>query len=171
VSGSRRSAGLLLYRRTGGDGIEVLLGHPGGPLWAKRDAGAWSVPKGEIEAGEDPWAVARREFEEETGHPPPDGRVIELGEIRQKGGKVVVAWAMEGDLDPATAHSNTFSLEWPPRSGRHITVPEIDRVAWFAPNEARARIKDTQIPFIDRLTAALAVPVEADSPAGAPRDA
>jgi predicted NUDIX family NTP pyrophosphohydrolase len=168
VSGSRRSAGLLLYRRTSGGGIEVLLGHPGGPLWAKRDAGAWSVPKGEIEAGEDPWPVARREFEEETGHRPPDGRPIDLGEIRQKGGKVVVAWAVEGDLDPATAHSNTFPLEWPPRSGRHITVPEIDRVEWFAPEEARARIKDAQIPFIDRLTAALAAPVEADSPADAP---
>ena len=155
--GSRRSAGLLLWRRTGGapGAIEVLLAHPGGPLFAKKDLGDWSVPKGEIEEGEEPAAVARREFEEETGHPPPDGETIDLGDIRQKGGKLVVAWAIEGDLDPANAHSNTFELEWPPRSGRRITVPEIDRVEWFAPDEARRRIKETQIPFIDRLLAAL----------------
>jgi predicted NUDIX family NTP pyrophosphohydrolase len=155
---SRHSAGLLLYRIDRDGGVEVLLGHPGGPLWAKRDEGYWSVPKGEIETGEDPWAVARREFEEETGHPPPDGDPIELGDIRQKGGKLVSAWAMAGDLDPATAHSNTFLLEWPPRSGRRITVPEIDRVAWFRPDEARRRIKDTQIPLIDRLLDAIGAP-------------
>jgi predicted NUDIX family NTP pyrophosphohydrolase len=154
---SRRSAGILLYRSANG-GIEVLLAHPGGPVWAKRDAGAWSVPKGEIEEGEDAWAVARREFEEETGHPVPDGAAIELGEITQKGGKVVVAWALEGDLDPATAHSNTFPFQWPPKSGRYITIPEIDRVEWFSPDEARLRIKDTQIPLIDRLLEALARP-------------
>lgn len=148
---SRRSAGLLLYRRTADGGVEVLLGHPGGPLWATRDEGVWTVPKGEYEDDEDPWAVGRREFEEETGHPPPDGEPITLGEIRQKGGKLVVAWALEGDLDPAAAHSNTFPMEWPPRSGRWITIPEIDRVGWFAPDEARRRIKDTQIPLIDRL--------------------
>jgi predicted NUDIX family NTP pyrophosphohydrolase len=155
--GSRRSAGLLLWRRTGGapGAIEVLLAHPGGPLFAKKDLGDWSVPKGEIEEGEEPAAVARREFEEETGHPPPDGETIDLGDIRQKGGKLVVAWAIEGDLDPSKAQSNTFELEWPPRSGRLITVPEIDRVEWFAPDEARRRIKETQIPFIDRLLAAL----------------
>jgi predicted NUDIX family NTP pyrophosphohydrolase len=151
VSGPRRSAGLLLYRRTSDFDIEVLLAHPGGPLWAKRDAGVWTVPKGEFHEGEEAWAVARREFEEETGHPAPDGDPIELGEIRQKGGKLVEAWALEGDLDPAMARSNTFPLEWPPRSGRWITIPEIDRVDWFAPDEARQRIKDTQIPFIDRL--------------------
>jgi predicted NUDIX family NTP pyrophosphohydrolase len=153
----RRSAGILLYRSANG-GIEVLLAHPGGPVWAKRDAGAWSVPKGEIEEGEDAWAVARREFEEETGHPAPDGAAIDLGEITQKGGKVVVAWALEGDLDPATAHSNTFPFQWPPKSGRYITIPEIDRVEWFSPDEARLRIKDTQIPLIDRLLEALARP-------------
>jgi predicted NUDIX family NTP pyrophosphohydrolase len=153
----RRSAGILLYRSANG-GIEVLLAHPGGPVWANRDAGAWSVPKGEIEEGEDAWAVARREFEEETGHPVPDGAAIELGEITQKGGKVVVAWALEGDLDPATAHSNTFPFQWPPKSGRYITIPEIDRVEWFSPDEARLRIKDTQIPLIDRLLEALARP-------------
>jgi predicted NUDIX family NTP pyrophosphohydrolase len=146
----RRSAGLLLYRRSGA-GIEVLLAHPGGPIWAKRDAGVWTVPKGEFHDGEEAWAVARREFEEETGQPAPDGDPIELGEIRQKGGKLVEAWALEGDLDPASAHSNRFPMEWPPRSGRWITIPEIDRVEWFAPDEARRRIKDTQIPFIDRL--------------------
>jgi len=156
VSGLRRSAGLLLYRRTAAGDVEVLLAHPGGPLWAKRDAGVWTVPKGEFHDGEAAWAVARREFEEETGHPAPDGDPIELGEIRQKGGKLVEAWALEGDLDPATARSNTFPFEWPPRSGRWITIPEIDRVEWFAPDEARQRIKDTQIPFIDRLLQALA---------------
>jgi predicted NUDIX family NTP pyrophosphohydrolase len=148
----RRSAGLLLYRRTPDGGVEVLLAHPGGPAWAARDAGAWTVPKGEFDPGEDdPIAVARREFAEETGHPAPDGEPIELGEIRQKGGKLVAAWALEGDLDPATAKSNTFPFQWPPRSGRWITIPEIDRVEWFAPDEARRRIKDTQIPFVDRL--------------------
>ena len=151
----RRSAGLLLYRHRSDGGTEVLLAHPGGPLWAKRDAGVWTVPKGEFHDGEAAWAVARREFEEETGHPAPDGDPIELGEIRQKGGKLVEAWALEGDLDPATARSNTFPFEWPPRSGRWITIPEIDRVEWFAPDEARQRIKDTQIPFIDRLLDAL----------------
>jgi predicted NUDIX family NTP pyrophosphohydrolase len=147
----RRSAGLLLYRRVADGGVEVLLAHPGGPIWAKRDEGVWTVPKGEFHDDEEAWAVAQREFEEETGHPAPDGDPIELGEIRQKGGKLVEAWALEGDLDPAAAHSNTFPMEWPPRSGRWITVPEIDRVDWFSPAEARRRIKDTQIPFIDRL--------------------
>jgi predicted NUDIX family NTP pyrophosphohydrolase len=152
---SRRSAGLLLYRHRPDGGIEVLLAHPGGPVWAKRDEGAWTVPKGEFHDGEQAWDVARREFEEETGHPPPDGDPIGLGEIRQKGGKVVEAWALEGDLDPATAHSNTFPFQWPPRSGKWITIPEIDRVEWFVPDAARKRIKDTQIPFIDRLLDAL----------------
>ena len=152
---TRRSAGLLLYRRTAGGDLEVLLGHPGGPIWASRDAGVWSVPKGEFDDGEAAWDVARREFAEETGHPPPDGPPIDLGEIRQKGGKLVVAWALEGELDPGTAHSNTFEFQWPPRSGRYITIPEIDRVAWFAPDEARRRIKDTQVPFIDRLLSAI----------------
>jgi predicted NUDIX family NTP pyrophosphohydrolase len=148
----RRSAGLLLYRRPRHGEVEVLLAHPGGPLWAARDAGAWTVPKGEFDAGEDdPVAVARREFAEETGHPAPAGDPIALGEIRQKGGKVVAAWALEGDLDPTAAHSNTFPFQWPPRSGRWITIPEVDRVEWFAPDEARRRIKDTQIPFVDRL--------------------
>ena len=152
---TRRSAGLLLYRHVPGLGVEVLLGHPGGPLWATRDEGVWTVPKGEYEHGEAAWDVARREFAEETGHPPPDGTPLDLGEIRQKGGKLVVAWALEGNLDPGAAHSNMFEIQWPPRSGRYITIPEIDRVAWFAPDEARRRIKDAQIPFIDRLLEAI----------------
>jgi predicted NUDIX family NTP pyrophosphohydrolase len=152
---SRRSAGILLHRRTGGGTVEVLLAHPGGPLFASRDEGVWTIPKGEYDPDEAPWDVARREFEEETGHPAPDGAAIDLGEIVQKGGKHVVAWALAGDLDPANASSNTFEFQWPPRSGRYITIPEIDRVEWFAPDEARRRIKDTQIPFIDRLLAAL----------------
>jgi predicted NUDIX family NTP pyrophosphohydrolase len=151
VATKRRSAGLLLYRRRAGNEIEVLLAHPGGPVWAKRDEGVWTIPKGEIEDGEDPWAVACREFEEETGHPPPRAPSMDLGEIQQKGGKYVVAWAVEGDLDPANSHSNTFPFQWPPNSGRWITVPEIDRVEWFTPDEARKRIKDRQIPLIDRL--------------------
>ena len=153
---TRRSAGILLYRRAPGGGIEVLLAHPGGPVWAAKDAGAWTIPKGEIEPGEAAVDVARREFAEETGHPAPAGPGVELGEIRQKGGKVVEAWGLEGDLDPAAARSNTFPFQWPPRSGRYITIPEVDRVEWFSPDEARRRIKDTQIPFIDRLLDALA---------------
>jgi len=155
MAAERRSAGVLLYRRTANGGLELLLAHPGGPLFARKDAGHWSIPKGEIEPGEAPIDVARREFEEETGHPVPDGSPIDLGEIRQKGGKYVVAWALEGDLDPAAAHSNTFPFQWPPRSGRYIQIPEIDRVEWFAPDAAKARIKETQIPFIDRLLGVL----------------
>jgi predicted NUDIX family NTP pyrophosphohydrolase len=151
--GSRTSAGILLFRRSGS--LEVLLAHPGGPFFARRDEGSWTIPKGEVDPGEALLDVARREFEEETGHPPPAGDPIELGSIVQKGGKVVHAWALEGDLDPATAESNRFELEWPPRSGRRETFPEIDRVAWFAPDEARRRVKATQIPLIDRLEAAL----------------
>jgi predicted NUDIX family NTP pyrophosphohydrolase len=149
----RTSAGVLLWRR-GASGLEVLLGHPGGPLWAKKDAGHWTVVKGEIDPGEAPEDVARREFREETGHDVPDGPMVELGRIRQKSGKVVLAWAVEGDLDPAAAVSNTFSMEWPPRSGQRKEFPEIDRVEWFGLDEARRRIKDAQAPFIDRLQAA-----------------
>ncbi|HEY4632960.1 MAG TPA: NUDIX domain-containing protein [Candidatus Limnocylindrales bacterium] len=150
----RIAAGLLLYRRTG-DRLEVLLAHPGGPLFARRDEGYWSIPKGEPDTDEPLVAVARREFEEETGHPAPAGPLLDLGSITQKGGKVVHAWAAEGDLDPASAHSNTFEMEWPPRTGEVRAFPEIDRVAWFGPAEARARIKDAQIPLLERLEAAL----------------
>ena len=151
----RVAAGLLLYRRTSG-GIEVLLAHPGGPIFARRDAGNWTIPKGEPDGDEELISVARREFAEETGHPAPAGTLIELGSIVQKGGKVVHAWAAEGNLDPARAVSNTFEMEWPPRSGLRRAFPEIDRVAWFRPDEARERIKAAQIPLIDRLEAAVA---------------
>ena len=153
---ARRSAGILLYRRRE-DLIEVLLGHPGGPFFGRADAGNWSIPKGEPSPDEvDMEVTARREFEEETGHPVPDGPLIDLGAVKQKGGKVVYAWAAEGDLDPAAATSNTFSFEWPPFSGRMKTYPEIDRVEWFAPEEARRRIKQAQTTLLDRLDSALA---------------
>jgi predicted NUDIX family NTP pyrophosphohydrolase len=152
----RLSAGILLFRRDGGgDSLEVLLAHPGGPYYVTKDAGHWTIPKGEVDGGEPLLDVARREFEEETGHPVPEREPIDLGEIVQKGGKTVHAWAVEGDLDPADARSNTFELEWPPRSGRRERFPEIDRVAWFGPDEARRVVKPTQIPLIDRLVAAL----------------
>ena len=148
----RVSAGILLFRRLGGR-LEVLLAHPGGPYFARKDAGHWTIPKGEPDGEQDLLVVARREFEEETGIAPPSGPVIDLGSIVQKGGKVVHAWAIEGDLDPAEAISNTFDLEWPPGSGTRRAFPEIDRVAWFALDEARARVKAAQIPLIDRLEA------------------
>jgi predicted NUDIX family NTP pyrophosphohydrolase len=158
----RQSAGILLFRRSVADREpEVLLGHPGGPLFARRDEGYWSIPKGEPDHGdEDLLAVARREFAEEVGSPAPscqpDGSApIPLGTIVQKGGKVVYAWAIEGDLDPATARSNMFELEWPPRSGRRESFPELDRVAWFVADEARRRLKPPQTSFIDRLIAAV----------------
>jgi predicted NUDIX family NTP pyrophosphohydrolase len=145
------SAGILLWRRRAGR-LEVLLGHPGGPYWVARDAGHWTIPKGEASPGEDLLAVARREFQEETGHPlSVDGRVVALGEIHQKSGKRVVGWAVEGDLDPAAATSNMFEMEWPPGSGRVQPFPEIDRVAWFHLAEARVRLKAAQVPFLDRL--------------------
>ena len=138
-AGARTSAGILLFRRTGA-GIEVLLGHPGGPYFDKRDDGVWSIPKGEAADGEDLWAVAKREFGEETGHVVgSSARVIGLGTVTQRGGKVVHAWAVEGDLDPANAWSNTFSMEWPPHSGIVIEVPEVDRVAWFSPGRRAGR--------------------------------
>jgi len=158
---SRVSAGLVLWRR-GPTGIEVLLGHPGGPLFAHRDAGYWSIPKGEVEMEERAQgeaglaAVARRECAEETGHPVPEGPLLPLGSIVQKGGKEVYAWAAEGALDPAAAHSNLFTMSWPPGSGRLESYPELDRVEWFGLEEARRRVKETQIPLLDRLEAALA---------------
>jgi predicted NUDIX family NTP pyrophosphohydrolase len=155
----RTSAGILLYRRRGRpDGpVEVLLAHPGGPYFARRDIGDWTIPKGEPNAGGEALeAVARREFEEETGTEiDPAAPTIELGSIVQKGGKVVHAWGVEGDLDPAEARSNEFEVEWPPRSGRRERFPEIDRVAWFELDEARRRVKPTQAPLIDRLEASL----------------
>ncbi|HEX4035046.1 MAG TPA: NUDIX domain-containing protein [Solirubrobacteraceae bacterium] len=159
---ARQSAGILLFRRLESKAEpEVLLGHPGGPFFTRKDAGYWSIPKGEPESvGEDLLAVAHREFAEEVGHQAPSaqpdgGAPISLGTVVQKGGKVVHAWAIEGDLDPAVASSNEFELEWPPRSGLRERFPELDRVAWFAPAEARLRLKAAQIPFIDRLVAAV----------------
>jgi predicted NUDIX family NTP pyrophosphohydrolase len=129
----------------------VLLVHPGGPFWAKKDAGAWSIPKGEyVDGEEDPLACARREFEEELGTPAP-GDLVPLGEVRQKSGKRVTAWAAAGDLDPTGVASNTFTMEWPPRSGRMQEFPEIDRAAWFALDEAREKINPAQAAFLDRL--------------------
>jgi predicted NUDIX family NTP pyrophosphohydrolase len=145
----KKSAGLLLFREANGR-REVLLVHPGGPFWAKKDAGAWSIPKGEIGDEEDPLTAARREFEEETGVRP-TGEAIALEPRRQPGGKLVYAWAMRGDLDPAAVKSNTFSMEWPPRSGRRQEFPEIDRAAWFTLEEARKKILKGQAPFLDDL--------------------
>jgi predicted NUDIX family NTP pyrophosphohydrolase len=132
----------------------VLLVHPGGPLWAKRDLGAWSIPKGEYASDEEPLAAARREFAEELGVLPPEGPVHDLGEVRLKSGKRVRAWALEGDLDAGAAASNTFELEWPPRSGRKIEVPEVDRAEWFSLEEARRRLNPSQIALLERLAEA-----------------
>jgi predicted NUDIX family NTP pyrophosphohydrolase len=149
----RRSAGILLHRGAP-EALEVLLVHPGGPAWAHRDRGAWSIPKGEYEPDEDPLAAARREFAEELGAAAPDGDATDLGEIRQKSGKVVRAWAIEGDLDAATIRSNTFLFEWPPRSGKRIEVPEVDRAEWFSVADAREKINPGQVPLLERLKAA-----------------
>jgi predicted NUDIX family NTP pyrophosphohydrolase len=146
----RRSAGLLLYRRAPG-GLEVLLVHPAGPFWTKKEGGVWSIPKGEYEPDDDPLEAARREFEEELGSVPPDGATVALGEVRQKSGKLVCAWALEGDLDATAAHSNTFAIEWPPRSGRMQEFPEVDRAEWFDLDAARERINPAQAAFLDRL--------------------
>jgi predicted NUDIX family NTP pyrophosphohydrolase len=157
----RLSAGILLWRRA--SEIEVLIGHPGGPYFARKDEGDWTVLKGEVEPGEELQAVARREFEEETGHPiDPDAPMVELGEIQQKSGKVVIAWAVEGDLDPEAAVSNTFEMEWPPHSGTIETFPEIDRVGWFTLQEAHTKLKGAQTPFLERLDRALKIagPIE-----------
>lgn len=146
----KRSAGLLLYRRTE-DGVEVLLGHMGGPFFAQKDAGAWSVPKGEYEPDEPAWEAARREFQEELGLAPPDGEAVPLGEVRQSNGKLVTAWAIEADLDPATVVPGTFRMEWPPRSGQVQEFPELDRVEWLDLERARAVIVKAQAAFLDRL--------------------
>lgn len=160
MKSSSPSAGLLLYRRSQGE-LEVFLAHPGGPFWHNRDEGAWTIPKGVAEPGEDLLAAACREFEEETGvHPA--GPFLELGSIRQKAGKLVHAWAWEGEADPERVTSNTMRTEWPRGSGRFITFPEVDRCAWFDPPSARQRINPAQAEFIDRLE----VELEPSSPAG-----
>ena len=144
------SAGILLWRR-GDDGVQVLLGHMGGPFWAKKDDGAWSIPKGEHGPAEEPVAVARREFEEELGSPVPATELTALDQLKVTSGKVLTVWAAEGDLDATACRSNTFELEWPPRSGRIQKFPEIDRAAWFGLDEARRKLLKGQVPFLDRL--------------------
>jgi predicted NUDIX family NTP pyrophosphohydrolase len=150
-SSKRCSAGLLVHRGAGAE-LEVLLVHPGGPMWSKRDAGAWSIPKGEYESDEEPLAAARREFAEELGVPPPDGPPQDLGEVRQKSGKVVRGWAVEGDLDVSEISSNTVTVQWPPRSGRTLEIPEVDRAEWFGPEAAREKINPAQAVLLDRLS-------------------
>ena len=156
----RRSAGLLLYRCRPHEGndpdIEVLIGHMGGPLWSRKDAGAWTVPKGEYGDDETPLAAARREFTEELGLPAPDGEPLDLGEVKQSGGKTVRVWAVEGDLDPAEVVPGTFTMTWPPRSGKQSEFPELDRVAWCAPATAVELLVTAQREFVARLLAALA---------------
>ena len=146
----RRSAGILLYRVREG-AVEVLLVHPGGPFWAKRDLGAWSIPKGEYEQGEDPLACALREFREETGHEPPRDGLLELGSVRQRGGKVLTAWAAAGDLDAAAVTGGSFTMEWPPRSGTRREFPEVDRAGWFGAEAARRKLLDAQAELVGRL--------------------
>ncbi|MEV6833414.1 NUDIX domain-containing protein [Streptomyces sp. NPDC051133] len=150
VRTTKRSAGLLVFRHTD-EGLQVLLGHMGGPLWAKKEAGAWTVPKGEYAPDEPAWEAARREFREELGLAPPDGEAVPLGEVAQRNGKIVTAWAVEGDLDPGAVTPGTFTMEWPPRSGRVREFPELDRVAWFALDRARELIITAQAAFLDRL--------------------
>jgi predicted NUDIX family NTP pyrophosphohydrolase len=145
----RKSAGLLLYREAS-DGVEVLLVHPGGPFWARRDEGSWSIPKGEFDEEEDPLSAAKREFAEETGFAL-EGEVIPLDPVRQPSGKIVFAWAMKRNLELTGWKSNTFSLEWPPKSGRSQEFPEIDRAQWFAIEAARIKITRGQVPFLDQL--------------------
>jgi predicted NUDIX family NTP pyrophosphohydrolase len=152
---AKRSAGILVFRRVPA-GVEVLLGHMGGPFWARKDAGAWTVVKGEYAEPEEPAAAARREFNEELGLPAPQGEYVALGEVRQSGGKTVTVWAVAGDLDPASVVPGTFEMEWPPRSGKLREFPELDRVAWFGLADAAERIVGGQRPFLERLAEHLA---------------
>lgn len=152
-----RSAGLLVWRRTDGE-LEVFLVHPGGPFFARKDEGAWSIPKGLLEDGEDPLGCARRELEEETGQSAPAGPFVELGEVRLKSGKRVLAFAAGGELDPARLASNTFELEWPPRSGQRQRFPEVDRGGWFDVDTARRKLNPGQVPLLDRLLASFEAP-------------
>ena len=147
------SAGVLLYRVRGG-AVEVLIGHPGGPFWARRDDGAWSIPKGEYDSGDDPWSAAQREFSEELGCPVPPGPRIDLQSVKQPGGKIVTAFAVQADLDLTGVRSNTFTLEWPRGSGRLQEFPELDRVAWLSLDDARPKLLAGQRVFLDRLAAA-----------------
>jgi predicted NUDIX family NTP pyrophosphohydrolase len=154
-----RSAGLLVWRRTPG-ATEVLIGHMGGPYWARKDDGGWSIPKGEYQAGEDDLMAARREFAEEIGHQAPEGETVDLGESRQSTGKIVHAWAVQGDLDATTAVSNTFTMEWPPGSGRTEEFPEFDRSAWFDLGTATRKLVKGQVAFVERLAEYLGEPLD-----------
>ena len=153
MNAKNRSAGLLLHRHRASEPVELFLVHPGGPFWARKDLGAWSLPKGLIDAGEEPLDTALREFAEETGHAPPPGPYLSLGEVRQAGGKIVLAWAAEGDVDARAIRSNTFRMEWPPRSRRYADFPEVDRAEWFTPEVAREKMHAGQGELLDRLLA------------------
>jgi predicted NUDIX family NTP pyrophosphohydrolase len=155
----KRSAGLLVYRKKGAT-IEVLLAHPGGPFWSKKDLGAWSIPKGEYDEGENPLETAKREFVEELGKDVPKGDFVELGEVEQKNNKIVIAWAIEGDLDVTRTTSNTFEIEWPPHSGKMQDFPEIDRAKWFTLTEAAKKLFSAQTMFLERLADKLNVKFE-----------
>ena len=157
------SAGLLLYRIRPGGAVEVLIAHPGGPFWARKDDAAWSVPKGEYPAGEDALDAAYREFEEEVGLTPPEGRVVFLGELRQPGGKRVSVWAIEGDLDVTHSSSNTFAIEWPRGSGSIREFPEVDRVEWVSVDQARRKLVKGQVPFLDALLGMIATAADRGS--------
>jgi predicted NUDIX family NTP pyrophosphohydrolase len=146
---AKRSAGILMYRQRDGE-LQVLLAHPGGPFWAKKDLGAWTIPKGEIGEGEDPLEAAKREFAEETGVEL-RGEFVELRPVKQKSGKLVLAWAVEGDCDATQIRSNLFSMEWPPKSGLQAQFPEVDRAGWFTLDEARSKILASQVPLLDDL--------------------
>ncbi len=152
MASSKRSAGILLYRRTGSES-EVLLVHPGGPFWAKKDLGAWFMPKGELQDGEEPLAAARREFFEELGTHVPAGQPLELGTVKNRSGKLIYAWGLEGDLDLTTFKSNTFALEWPPRSGKMLDFPEVDRAQFFPLEAAASKLHPAELPLLERLRA------------------
>ena len=152
---SKRSAGILLYRRRDAQ-IEVLLVHPGGPFWSKKDDGAWFIPKGELAEGEQPLDAARREFLEELGSEPPNGEALTLGTVKNKSGKLIFAWALEGDFDLAAFRSNSFTLEWPPRSGRLREFPEVDRAEFFGLPDAQSKLHPAELPFLERLRVLLA---------------
>jgi predicted NUDIX family NTP pyrophosphohydrolase len=158
---AKHSAGILLFRRSESGAVEFLLVHPGGPFWAKRDLGAWAIPKGQLEQGEDPRDCAMREMREELGAAPALDldQLIELGSVRQRAGKVVEAWAAEAEFDPATLFSNSFTMEWPPRSGSEQEFPEVDRAEWFGLEQARRKILPAQAAFLDRLLEHLGLPV------------
>lgn len=164
----KQSAGLLLYKKTT-KGIEVLIGHPGGPFWVKKDKGAWSIPKGEFQEGEEPLAAAYREFAEEMGITPPEGDTLELGSAKQSSGKVVYAWAIEADFDTKQVKSNTVSIEWPPKSGQTQEFPEIDKARWFNLATAREKLVKGQVPLLETLAEKLGTTIEGDATESEPQ--